>query len=89
MVVISNRNVGRPKKIFGKGPKVYRFSKEDSIPDVSFGTCINYINCKNNNVDLAEGLCVRCWDIGINHMLFFREKICVAKRGANAKRKRT
>jgi len=35
------------------------------MPEVSVGTCKNVKNCRQFNVDLANGHCVFCWDRGI------------------------
>lgn len=32
------------------------------MPEVSFGTCMNVGKCGQVDVDLANGLCVFCWD---------------------------
>ena len=32
------------------------------MPVVTIGHCKNVRSCKQWNVDLANGLCVRCWD---------------------------
>ena len=35
------------------------------LPEASVGTCKNVRNCRQFNVDLANGHCVLCWDRGI------------------------
>ena len=35
------------------------------FPEASIGTCRNARNCKQVNVDLANGHCVSCWDRGL------------------------
>ena len=36
------------------------------LPSQSFGSCFNNRKCGNINVDLADGFCVKCWDVGKN-----------------------
>ena len=33
------------------------------LPIESFGDCLNHRNCRNYDVVLGDGLCVRCWDV--------------------------
>ena len=35
------------------------------LPEASIGECSNSRNCRQFNVDLANGHCVLCWDRGI------------------------
>ena len=34
------------------------------MPEASFGSCVNVGKCGQVDVDLANGLCVFCWDRG-------------------------
>ena len=36
------------------------------LPVESFGACSNARNCKNWNVILGNGYCVKCWDKGLD-----------------------
>lgn len=62
-----------PKEV-GHGPRVYKYRKTAYIPENTFGECTNVRNCKSFNVDLADGLCVTCWDKGTNGMFTFKRK---------------
>lgn len=43
----------------------YRLEKIP-MPEESFGACKYVKRCKNWNVILGNGLCVRCWDKGLD-----------------------
>ena len=36
------------------------------LPSQSIGSCFNSRKCGNIDVDLADGYCVKCWDVGKN-----------------------
>lgn len=48
---------------------VHRFTDGDDLdwPGESFGRCKNFRRCRNENVWLANRVCVDCWDRGIGH----------------------
>ena len=64
--------------------KGYKYRKTTSLPKATIGECFNSERCKNFYVDLADGLCVKCWDRQSHSMSFFRKQ----SRKANAKRKK-
>ena len=56
----------------GSGSKTdsifYQLSKIP-MPEESFGACSNARNCKNWQVILGNGYCVKCWDRGLDRGL--------------------
>ena len=38
------------------------YARIPDMPEESIGKCRNFNKCFQNNVELANGLCVRCWD---------------------------
>tara|TARA_Y100000310_G_scaffold162787_1_gene162734 strand:+ start:879 stop:1187 length:309 start_codon:yes stop_codon:yes gene_type:complete len=38
----------------------------EDLPEESIGKCINHHKCFQDNVELANGLCVGCWDKAVS-----------------------
>ena len=56
-------------KVIGKGKGRERKAEVIDWPFESFGRCLNWNHCHNENVMLANGACVDCWDQGMGKPL--------------------